>query len=269
VIAVVGGTGRLGQALVPLLREGGRPVRVASRGGALPDGLRGLVDEVVRADVRDPASLPAVVSGADVVVSAVQGLGPAGRGVSPESVDHHGNVALVDAAAAAGAAVVLLSVVGASASGNDLQRAKWAAEEHLRARGIPWTVVRPPAFAELWREVLRDSARRAGRPVVLGRGSNPLAMVPVDAVARVVADACLDPHSRGQVLDVPGAFDTTLDALAASVAPGVRPRHVPRSVLRVAGQALRPVRPDVARLLRMALWMDTADLSVAHAGARC
>ncbi|HEY3547794.1 MAG TPA: NAD(P)H-binding protein [Propionicimonas sp.] len=260
-ICVVGGTGRLGLALVPLLADAGVPVRVVSRHGVLPAGLEGHVADVVRADVREPSTLAAAVAGADVVVSAVHGLGNPERGVSPEAIDHRGNVALIDAAAAAGAGVVLVSVRAASSSGTELQRAKWRAEEHLRARGIPWTVVRAPAYLELWQDMLRQTARRDGRPVVLGRGRNPIAMVGVDAVARVVADACLESPLGGGVIEVPAAGDFTFDEVAAGVsAPSVRSRHVPRSVLRVVGQVARPVSPGGARLARMAVWLDTAPL---------
>ncbi|MCV2395748.1 NAD(P)H-binding protein [Actinotalea sp. M2MS4P-6] len=258
-ISVVGGTGRLGAALVPMLTATGAEVRVVSRRGDLPGGLGGLVRDVVRADVREPASLAAAVAGAELVVSAVHGL--TGRGVSPESVDHRGNVALVDAARAGGAGVVLVSVRGAGPAGNELQRAKWRAEEHLRASGIPWTVVRAPAYLELWQDVLRRSAGRGGRPVVLGRGVNPIAMVGVDAVARAVADVCLDDRLRGRVVDLPADQNLTLDALAASIsASGTRPRHVPLPVVRALGQLLRPVSPGAARVARLAIWMDTAPL---------
>ena len=98
-ITVVGGTGRLGAALVPLLRSVGEPVRIASRSGIVPPALVDLVDDVVRADVRDRAALESVVRGSDVVVSAVHGLGSHERGITPRSVDNHGNVHLVDAAA--------------------------------------------------------------------------------------------------------------------------------------------------------------------------
>lgn len=266
-ITVVGGTGRLGAALVPLLRSPGVAVRIASRSGVVPSALVGLVDDVVRADVRDPATLEAVVRGSDVVVSAVHGLGSRDRGATPQSVDHRGNVHLVDAAARVGADVVLVSVAGASPGGSELERAKWAAELHLRGSGARWTIVRATAYEELWTEILARSAARDGRAVVLGRGENPVNVVPVASVARAVADACLDPGTRGQVIEVCGSRDLRFADLAqAQCAPDCRPRRVPRTVLRIVGQVARPVRPDVARLARMALWMDTADLRRAGNG---
>jgi uncharacterized protein YbjT (DUF2867 family) len=70
--------------------------------------------EIVEGDVRAASDVERAVAGAHVVVSAVHGFVGSG-GVSPASVDRDGNRHLIDAAARAGAAVVLLSVVGASA----------------------------------------------------------------------------------------------------------------------------------------------------------
>ena len=266
-ITVVGGTGLLGSALIPLLHERGATVRVASRRASLAPELRQMVTDVVAADVREPATLGAAVTGSDVVVSAVHGVAPGDRHSSPATVDVAGNAHLVDAAASAGADVVLLSIVGAAPDGGELQRAKWAAEQYLRGSGVPWTIVRATAYLEQWEQMLRGSGER---PTVFGRGANPVNLVPVAAVARVVADACVDPGDRGHVLEVRGERDLTLTELAASVCPpGVRPRHVPRPVLHAMGQLARPVRPDLARLARMGAWMDTADLrGAADAGVR-
>ena len=82
------------------------------------------------------------------MVSAVHGFAGPG-GVSPASVDRAGNAHLIHAAARAGAAFVLVSVVGASPGHPiGLFRAKHAAEDMLRSSGIPWTMVRATAFME-------------------------------------------------------------------------------------------------------------------------
>ena len=68
-----------------------------------------------------------------------------------------------------------MSVVGAAAdSAMESCRMKHAAEAHLRDVGLRATVVRADPFAELWIELLRDTARHSGRPVVFGNGHNPM-----------------------------------------------------------------------------------------------
>jgi NADH dehydrogenase len=259
-IVVVGGTGRLGRLVVERLLREGEPVRVVARH---TDGdarrLPGL--DVVSADVRDPRTLAAPLEDADVVVSAVQGLDPAGR-QSPAAVDRDGNINLVRAAVAAGAAVVLVSVVGAGPdSPLEIARMKWAAEEQLRASGAPWTIVRATAFLELWTELLQMTARRSGVATVFGRGTNLVNVVPVQHVAVAVARAATDPSLRGQVIDVGGPENLTLTELATRVSDGRTPRHVPRPVLRAVSILAAPVKPGQARLARQALAMDSAPLA--------
>ena len=235
-ILIVGGTGLLGRLVVHELCERGQAVRVLSRG--LTD--RGSVDrraEVALGDVRDPASLVDAMAGVDVVVSCVQGFDGPG-GVTPSAVDARGNMNLVDAAQDPGADVVLVSMMGAAAdSPMELARAKFAAEEHLRASGVPWTIVRAEAFVQAWVRVMEETAGRSGRPLVFGRGDNPIAWVDVREVALLVARAAQDRALRGKVLDVCGPQALTLAALAQAVMdrrgvgggppPGAPPRPPP------------------------------------------
>jgi NADH dehydrogenase len=262
VILVAGGTGRLGHEVVRRLTDRGEPVRVLTRDpgrGGLPPGT-----EVATGDVRDPRTLTAALREVRTVVSAIHGfLGP--RGVSPGTVDEAGNRSLVVAARAVGSDVVLVSVVGAAPdSPFELFRAKYAAEQHLRASGVEWTVVRSSAFLETWLDVLRGTAARSGRPVVFGRGDNPVNFVPVNDVAAAVVAAVLDRSTRGQVLEVEGAEDLTLVQLAERVTAETGfdgpPRHVPRAVLHLMAGTVGLVRPELARQAHAALAMDTTPL---------
>ena len=221
-ILVAGGTGRLGSLVAARLEAGGERVRVLSHAG---DGdLRQITDETLE--------------GVSVVISAVTGF-PA---QPPADVDRDGNVALIDAAERMGAAVVLVSVLGASAdSPMELFRMKHAAEEHLRRSRCSWTIVRPEAFEETWVEILEQTAGRRHRPMVFGRGDNPFAWVSVQTVAEDVVRAATDPSMRGCTLDVRGQQKLTLEELARRVMvehgwEGT-PRHVPRAILHVMSLA--------------------------------
>ncbi|MBJ7594528.1 MAG: NAD(P)H-binding protein, partial [Candidatus Dormibacteraeota bacterium] len=109
-ILVAGGSGRLGTLVVRRLARDGHDVRVLTRDPARAQHLSD-VAEVVVGDVRDPSTLPGALHGVTTVVSAVHGFDGPG-GVTPASVDRDGNARLIDAAAAAGADVVLVSIVG-------------------------------------------------------------------------------------------------------------------------------------------------------------
>ena len=262
-ILVAGGSGRLGSLVVARLAAGGAAVRVLTRARERAAHLRAPGVEIVEGDVRVAPDVDRAVAGAQVVVSAVHGfVGPGG--VSPASVDRDGNRHLVDAAARTGATVILLSVVGASAdSPMELFRMKKAAEEHLRASGIPWTIVRATAFLETWIEVIAQTKDRSGRLVVFGRGRNPINFVSVHDVAAVVARVIADPGVRGQTIEIGGPENLTLTALAAAIAgPGqaMAPRHVPRAALKAMSLLLRPFWPERARQAAAALALDAMDL---------
>ena len=149
-------------------------------------------------------------------MSAVQGFDGPGR-VSPASVDRDGNINLIDAAAGVGADVVLVSTIGAGPdSPMELFRAKYEAEQHLKASSVRWTIVRASAFAELWADIMV-------KPIVFGNGDNPINFVSVADVAAVVERAVLDPASRGHTLEVGGPDDLTFNELAGIL--GTRQRR--------------------------------------------
>jgi uncharacterized protein YbjT (DUF2867 family) len=262
-ILVAGGSGRLGSLLVQRLVAGGATVRVLRRTRARAAHLDAAPVEIVEGDVRVASDAQRAVAGANVVVSAVHGF--AGRGgVSPASVDRDGNRHLVDAAAQAGATVILMSVVGASAeSPMELFRMKDAAEQYLRASGTQWTIVRSTAFLETWIDLIADTADRAGRVVVFGRGQNPINFISVHDVAALVDRVIGDQEARGHTIEIGGPENLTLTRLATAIqaaAPTVAPRHVPRAALKAMSVLLRPFWPERARQGAAALALDTMDL---------
>ena len=264
-ILVVGGTGRLGSLVVGRLAARGLPVRVMTRDPAraakvVSDGV-----SLVQGDVRDRSSLVRAVDGVAVVVSAMHGF-PGSRGADPAAIDRDGNIRLADVARSAGADLVLMSVVGASANHPmELFRMKYAAEACATSLGMPLTIVRATAYLELWIDILRRTATRSGRPVVFGRGANPINFVSVVDVASIVDRAVTDTSARGRILEICGPACLTMNELADAVqaADGRRtaPRHAPRAALALAATTIGRVRPAVGRQLRAALAMDEIDLS--------
>ena len=264
-VLIAGGSGRLGSLVVAALTDQSVPVRVLTRDPRRAAHLVRRNTETVVGDVRDATCLVPAISDVDVVVSAVHGfVGPGG--VTPESVDRDGNVNLIDAARRVGADMVLISVVGASPNSQmELFRMKHAAETALLASGVPATIVRSTAFLELWVDLLRRTAGRSGRPLIPGRGQNPINFVPVDDVAALVVSAITDPSTRGQTLEIRGRENFTLDQLAARLSSGSvhagQPRHVPRTVLRLVAGTIGRVRPDIGRQALAALTMDQDDMT--------
>jgi uncharacterized protein YbjT (DUF2867 family) len=265
VIVVAGGTGTLGTRLVPRLAGADLAVRVLTRDPARAQHLASPGVDVLRGDVRDAASVGRALRGASTVISAVHGFAGPG-GVSPASVDRAGNANLIDAAARAGAAFVLVSVVGASPGHPiGLFRAKHAAEQTLRASGIPWTIVRATAFMETWATILNQPLQASGKIPVFGRGDNPVNFVSAADVAALAELAVTDPGLRGQVLELGGPDNLTFNQLAAIVqeVTGRRGtvRHIPRPALRAMAWLTAAIKPALARQARAALAMDTLDMT--------
>lgn len=264
-IVVAGGTGRLGSIVANRLCASGHQVRVLSRGLAPRPGVLDRRVEVVRGDVREPDSLREPLAGADVVVSAVQGFAGPGA-VTPASVDRDGNIHLVETAEVTGADVVLVSVTGASPeSGMELHRMKHAAEQRLRAGRCRWTIVRAEACVETWLEVLDQTAGGSGRPLVFGRGDNPVAWVSVDDVAALVVRATEDATLRGEVLEICGPEPLTLMQLAQAYMDhhgfSGMPRRVPRPMLHLMAGTVGRLKPEIGRQARAALAMDALPLA--------
>ncbi len=264
-IVVAGGTGILGTRLVPRLAGQGRAVRVLTRDPARAQHLAGPGVEVVRGDVRDPGSVAGALQGADVAISAVHGFAGPG-GISPASVDRAGNTHLIDAAARTGATFILVSVVGASPGHPiGLFRAKHAAEETLRASGIPWTIVRATAFMETWGTIMSRPLQTSGKILVFGRGDNPVNFVSATDVAALVSQAATSPSLRGQILELGGPGNLTFNELAAILqeTTGRRGavRHIPRPALQMIAWLAAAMKPALARQARAALTMDTTDMS--------
>jgi NADH dehydrogenase len=261
-VLIAGGTGRLGSVVADRLSSQGVPVRVLTREPARAGRRTAPGIEMVLGDVGSASAVQAATRGVSVVVAAVHGFAsPTRRAL--ESVDRDGNRRLIDAAREAGAAVVLLSVVGASPSSPlELFRRKAEAEAFLASAG-GGTVVRSTAFLELWVEILAGTAGRSRRPLVFGRGRNAVNFVSVADVAAVVGRLVTDPSLRGRTIEIGGPRDLTFDELALLVAtriggPGIR--HLPRAVMRAAAGTVGLVRPALRRQLLTALRMDTDDL---------
>ena len=240
-------------------------MRILTRDPARATQLAELGVEVVCGDLRNPTSVRRAADGADTIVAAAHGFA-ASDGNSPDSVDRRGNRHLIDAAAEAGASVVLVSVVGAGPGSQlDLFRAKYDAEQYLWSTGVPATVVRATAFIETWIGILGEPLQRNGRGLVFGRGVNPINFVSATAVAALLERAVVDPRLRGQTIEIGGPSNITMcdfvALLAAQLGLPDSPRHIPRTVLRVMSTLLRRIRPSIAAQAKAAVIMDTHDMT--------
>ncbi len=137
-IFVIGGTGRLGSALLQRLAELDAPVRALAHSPASRAKIEGFGAEAVDGDLDELDTFEPAMKGCDRVFL----LSPA----EPNQPERE--KAAIDAAARAGVGhVVALSVMGASHNAT-VGFGRWHADidDHLAASGLDYTIVQPSGF---------------------------------------------------------------------------------------------------------------------------
>ena len=259
-ILVVGGTGRLGRALVPLLVGSGHQVRVMARGVSQPfQGMTGDGVELLRGDLASESDCRRAVAGCTAVVFAASGFGI--KDSNPRVVDRDGAVRLVRAATAAGVGqVVMMSMHGAAPNGPfEYLRCKAVAEEAVRTSGMAWTVVRIGSLLEQRIETMTAPLESKGKVLVFGSGSAPVTYTSVQDAAAVVVRALSDPALRNRVLDW-GSQTLTGNELAEALltrAGHGSVQRIPAAAERVLSVAARPFAPFLARVTRAGIWEES------------
>ncbi len=263
-ILVVGGSGVLGREAARQLLSAGKPVRVLTRTPAGADDLEAAGAEVVQGDLIDPPSLARACRGVDGVLAAAHSLVGKGRYKS-EAVDDAGHRALIDAAKAAGVAhFVYISILGAAPDHPvDFWRTKHRVEEHLKASGLRYTILRPSAFMEWHAHIFNGkSVLEGGKTRLMGKGTKPRNFVAARDVARLAVLAFADPRLHDRTLEVGGPADLTDNQVTelygelAGVTPDVR--YLPRLVAKTMSVVLRPIQPGISRIMYVGSLTDDA-----------
>ena len=267
---IVGATGRLGSRVVEQVAARGHETVAASpQPHWLPgSGEHGQDRELpgpaharrVHADLTRDGSLDHVVEGATCVLATAHGRDATTRDGSRQ-VDLEGARRLLRACERGGVGrLVYVSTSSAShRSPVDTFRYKARIEDEIRESSVPWTILRPTHFMEVWVDVLTRQVHK-GRVTVPGRGRTPTPWLAIDDAARAVAHAADDPAALGRTLTVAGPQALTLDEVAEVVAGSMpeRPQvvHVPPALLWVATTANAYHRPLFARHVRMTISLD-------------
>lgn len=150
-VLVVGATGGTGKHIIEQLQDSDYDLVAMVRNEEKARQLFGEDIQLAVADVTQPDTLPAAMEGVDLVISAL-GSNLKGEGSStPEAVDYHGTVALIDAAEQAGVKKFVLITSGGTTwwihplnwFGQDVLKWKRKAEIHLRTKSMTHVIVRP------------------------------------------------------------------------------------------------------------------------------
>ena len=264
-ILVTGATGRVGTRLIPMLLSRGIAVRAMTRDPEKAGDLKKLGAEVVKGDMRDPASLARACQDIEQVLDAAHGFTPGQPGNDIHSVDDAGNLNLIDAAKAAGVKhFVFISVLGASPdSMMEFLRIKYASEQALQASGMSYTILRAAAFMEFWAATVGEPILKTGKTTIFGSGNNPINFVCVEDVAKFCVIALLDPKARNQIITVGGPEDLTFNQVAALFEKvggrAAKKSHVPLPMMRVMRVVMGPINPMLSLQVTGGILMDTED----------
>ncbi|MEU9475747.1 NmrA/HSCARG family protein [Streptomyces sp. NPDC048191] len=262
-VAVTGATGAQGGATARALLAAGHHVRALTRTPDAPaaTALRALGADVRRADLDDRASLDAALTGADALFAVTT---PFGTDTTTET--RQGRT-LVDAAAAARLGHVVLTSAAHADRGTGIPHyeSKHLIERHLRASGVPWTVIAPAAFMDNHTDGWTLAGLREGVfgwPMPAGR---PFALIPA---ADIGAFAALAFGRRsafvGRRVDI--ASDTCTPEQMAATLTTVTRRPITHH--EVALDIVRTHSTDLAAMFAYftttGLDVDTAALRRAH-----
>jgi uncharacterized protein YbjT (DUF2867 family) len=197
-IAVMGATGTVGNALLRTLTAQGVPCRALAR---TPGKLHGTIAvavaapvEVVAADAVDPHSLRAALKGCDQLFLSMAN--------QPDQVELE--IAVIDAAAAAGIAhVVKLSAPAAEPdSPVAVSRGHATIEAHLKATIPLSTILRPYAFMQ---NLLLLAPAVAAQGVIVGAmGNAPCNYIDARDIADMAAAVLTRPGTAGTTYELTG-----------------------------------------------------------------
>ena len=209
-VLVIGGHGKIALLLAPLLTERGDAVTAVIRNPAHADEVRATGAEPVVFDVEHASrqELSALIAGHDAVVwSAGAGGGDPAR---TRAVDHLAAVLSMDAAADAGVRrYVMVSYFNASPdhgidpshSFHAYAAAKAAADEHLRATDLDWTVLGPSRLTD------------GDATGTIDAGAAESAEVSRANVAHVIAQTLQEPATIGRTIRFNDGAEPIADAL--------------------------------------------------------
>ncbi len=210
-IAIAGGHGKIAMLLGRALAARGDTVRGLIRNPDQEGDLRAAGIEPVLCDLEGGGDVAAAVRGADAVVFAA-GAGPGSGDARKSTMDKGGAVKLVDAAKAEGISrYLIVSSMGADKAPEDgaegfgaYLRAKFEADEAVRASGLDYTVVRPGGLTDDEGTGLVQVAASTGR-----------GQIPRADVAAVFV-ACLDDaRTIGKSFDLSSGTTPIAEALAS------------------------------------------------------
>jgi NADH dehydrogenase len=241
-ILVTGGTGFVGSHLVRRMRADGLSVRALVRH---PEKARALTEagvDIVPGDISDKDSLQRAAAGVKRVVHLV-GIIQEMKGVTFEGVHVEGTRNLLQAAKNAGVRHFLYqSALGTRpAAKSDYHKTKWAAEELVRASGIPFTILRPSLIygpGDQFTLRLADVIRASPALPIIGSGKSKVQPIYIDDMVDCIVKAVTSDAFLNEIYEIGGPDQLTYEEVTRAIAEAMgvkRPAvHIPLFFMELA-----------------------------------
>jgi uncharacterized protein YbjT (DUF2867 family) len=206
-ILVVGATGQLGGLITRRLLATDQTVRILAREASSWQALETAGAQISFGDLKSRATLDAACAGVDVVITTANSALRGGAD-NPQTVDTEGNRHLIDAARKAGVKqFIFVSAFGVSTdSPIPLFQAKALSEAYLRSSGLPYTILAPDVFMDVWIPMIVVGPVLGGRPVtIIGEGRSKHSLIAADDVASFAIAAIGHPEAMNRHLPLGGS----------------------------------------------------------------
>jgi uncharacterized protein YbjT (DUF2867 family) len=231
-VLVTGGTGVIGEGVIPELLHRGHALRLLSR-HADQDARQWPGVEPFAGDVTDASSLNGAADGCDAVlhIAGIAVEHPPEVTFAAVNVGGTKNI-LAEARRAGVRRFVFVSSLGADLGASEYHRSKLAGETLATEAGLQWTIVRPGNVYGPGDEVISTilkMVRALPAVPVIDDGEQEFQPIWHEDLARVLATVVDRDDTSGQVLEAAGPDVTSMNDLLRRFATitGREPAHVP------------------------------------------
>ena len=231
-ILVTGGTGVIGEGVIPELIARGHSVRLLSR-HATEDAKQWPDVEPFNGNVADPASFVNAAGGCDAILHIAGIVAENPPEVTFQSVNIDGTRNLIaEAKRAQVRRFIFVSSLGADRGESDYHKSKLAAEKVVESSGLDWTIVRPGNVYGPGDEVISTilkMVRMLPAVPMIDDGKQEFQPIWHEDLAKILASAIERHDVQSQVLEAAGSEITSMNDLLRRFAEitGRSPVRVP------------------------------------------
>ena len=256
-VLVAGATGLLGRAIVLKLRAAGVPVRALARHPEKVPALAASGAEVLAVDLLDLPRVTEACRGVSQIVSTANNN--MGKGaMSPLRIDLTAHQNLCAAARNTGVRRLLYTSFHGAAPivGVDIFRLKWHIGDAVRRSQVPYILLQPTAFMDIWiDQLIAGGIRKNGVTMLFGDGTAVANYISVNDVAEFTVKIMAREDVVNEAIDFGGPSDISFNDLATLIerrlgASGKR-RHIPVAVMKVMSVAIKPFNETGARMMAL------------------